>query len=122
VGVTSAITNEYNVIAHEIGHNFGSIHDCDSSDSCSTSCAADGSSDAGSSCECCACSGSSCDCNNNFLMGRLDQGQFKFSTCTSAMICTKNPTLGRCLLGNSLLLLFLSYTFLLSFLDFLFKF
>ena len=55
-GVSSIVPVEWKVIAHEIGHNFGAIHDCTSS-SCNSQCS--------------KCS-PNCDCGSQYLMNPLD--------------------------------------------------
>ncbi|KAH9043794.1 Metallo-peptidase family M12-domain-containing protein [Lactarius pseudohatsudake] len=66
---------EWQVIAHEMGHNFGAIHDC--ADGCNNTSA------------CCPLTASSCDANSKFLMSPVAlQGEMNFSQCTVGNICS----------------------------------
>ncbi|KAH9440552.1 hypothetical protein Pst134EB_031161 [Puccinia striiformis f. sp. tritici] len=74
-GVTASTTNEWQVMAHEIGHNFGAIHDCGSG--C-------GLSDA-----CCPLSSSTCNSLGNYLMSPVaTKNTTNFSPCSIGNICT----------------------------------
>lgn len=53
VGISSVSGDEWKIFAHEIGHNFGAMHDCVASD-CPLSVLS----------PCCQCDG--CDCGNEF--------------------------------------------------------
>ncbi|KAJ3128867.1 hypothetical protein HK098_003194 [Nowakowskiella sp. JEL0407] len=102
-GVSAAVSDEWQVIGHEIGHNFGAVHDCVSQNSCSNVCDAQtGISSATGSlrtagCECCACqqtdttlTGSQCSCGGKYLMNPSQgSNQFVFSPCTANLICSK---------------------------------
>ncbi|KAI9365971.1 Metallo-peptidase family M12-domain-containing protein [Zopfochytrium polystomum] len=75
--VSSIVPTEWKVVAHEIGHNFGAIHDC-TAETCETS---NGSS------SCCACS-PSCDCQGRYLMHPTDNAvSSNFSACSIHDIC-----------------------------------
>jgi hypothetical protein len=81
-------TGAWRVVAHEIGHNWGSVHDCTSGNTCPVN-----------SNQCCACgTGSSCSCNAQFLMNPFDTGAAtSFSGCSQNMICQKVASIGGCL-------------------------
>ncbi|KAL4254484.1 Zinc metalloprotease [Abortiporus biennis] len=67
---------EWQVISHEIGHNFGAIHDCESG------CESDDS-------QCCPMTTSSCNSNSQFIMSPVAQtSEMKFSQCTIGNICS----------------------------------
>ena len=91
-GVTTVSKYEFMTVSHEMGHNFGAIHDCTTSncENCGYS----------SSCpNCCPCS--DCDCQNGFIMNPTSNvdyaGTPKFSDCSQNMICGKYQIFGQCL-------------------------
>ncbi|KAI0077421.1 hypothetical protein K474DRAFT_1707303 [Panus rudis PR-1116 ss-1] len=80
--VSTAGRVEWQVIAHEIGHNFGAIHDC------ADGCQSDDS-------QCCPLSKDSCNANSQFIMSPVaEAGETKFSPCSLGNICSL-------MLGNS---------------------
>ncbi|KAJ6626970.1 Metallo-peptidase family M12-domain-containing protein [Mycena sp. CBHHK59/15] len=73
--VSTAGLTEWQVVAHEIGHNFGAIHDC--ADGCNSTSA------------CCPLTASSCDANAQFIMSPVAQtGEKLFSQCSLGNICS----------------------------------
>lgn len=100
--VSVLIPNQFAVIAHEIGHNFGAIHDCDAQ-ACSEC--------KGSECKCCTCG--PCDCRGKYVMNPESGGLNvkEFSPCAQSDICYKMNILGKCLQGNTIEILRLKYKF-----------
>lgn len=84
--------SEWQVLAHELGHNFGAVHDCTAD--CNS----------GSSERCCPLSESSCNANGRFIMNpAATTSMTDFSPCTIAAICTameRNLVRTSCLSGN----------------------
>ena len=92
-----ALTNtEWQVIAHESGHTFGAVHDCDSSTCANANTVA--------SQQCCPLSGTTCDAQGNFIMNpSTGQGISTFSPCTVGNICSaflRNSVKSTCLSDN----------------------
>lgn len=72
--VTTANRAEWQVVAHETGHNFGAIHDCASG--CQST---DG---------CCSLTTSTCNANGGFVMSPVSEpGEVTFSACSVGNIC-----------------------------------
>ncbi|KAL0078490.1 Metallo-peptidase family M12-domain-containing protein [Phycomyces blakesleeanus] len=87
-GVSSIIRDEWKVVAHEIGHGFGAIHDCTSSN-CPCS---------GSSCQCCPLSATQCDAGGTYIMNPSSNVSTNdFSPCSITTICSAFPASGTCL-------------------------
>ncbi|QRW05755.1 reprolysin family zinc metalloprotease [Ceratobasidium sp. AG-Ba] len=73
--VSTAGRTEWQVVAHEIGHNFGAIHDCTSG--CTGTSA------------CCPRTRDSCDSNSQFIMSPVSSaGEVTFSPCSIGNICS----------------------------------
>lgn len=88
--IISDCDNMYVVIAHELGHSFGAIHDCDknSCEKCSSP----------KTCDCCPCE-PECDCKAKYIMHPEDTNftPSEFSYCSMKDICQRIPYLGTCL-------------------------
>ncbi|KAH8120727.1 Metallo-peptidase family M12-domain-containing protein [Phellopilus nigrolimitatus] len=80
VSGTAVSTNgrtEWEVVSHEVGHNFGAIHDCQ--DGCGTN----------SSPVCCPLTSSTCNANDAFIMSPVTSSTEKtFSQCSIGNICS----------------------------------
>ncbi|OMJ23481.1 Disintegrin and metalloproteinase domain-containing protein B [Smittium culicis] len=107
-GVSSSTRDEFKVIAHEIGHNFGAVHDCNGS-----TCNCNG----GACSDCCPCT-SSCSCDGKFIMNPSSPvATNDFSPCSIKYICNNigskavkclsdigtKPVLGVAMCGNGVL-------------------
>ncbi|KAI8079512.1 Metallo-peptidase family M12-domain-containing protein [Gilbertella persicaria] len=87
-GVSSIIRDEWKVVAHEIGHGFGAIHDC-TSQNCPCS---------GTSCQCCPYSSTQCDAGGRYFMNPTSNASSDaFSPCSITTICTAMPNYLSCL-------------------------
>ncbi|CAO0803694.1 unnamed protein product [Mucor circinelloides] len=87
-GVSSIIRDEWKVVAHEIGHGFGAIHDC-TSQNCPCS---------GSSCGCCPYSSSQCDAGGKYFMNPTSNASSDaFSPCSISTICSSMSDFTSCL-------------------------
>ena len=79
--VVARTSTEWQVIAHESGHTFGAVHDCDSQ-TCS-----DGTSENAQLC--CPLSFSTCDAGSQFIMNPSTGNDIStFSACTVGNICS----------------------------------
>ncbi|KAF8680144.1 Sanke disintergrin [Rhizoctonia solani] len=73
--VSTAGRTEWQVVAHEIGHNFGAIHDC------TTGCTGTSA--------CCPRSSTTCDSGSQFIMSPVSSsGEVAFSPCSIGNICS----------------------------------
>ncbi|KAI8982146.1 Metallo-peptidase family M12B Reprolysin-like-domain-containing protein [Mycotypha africana] len=87
-GVSSIIRDEWKVVAHEIGHGFGAIHDCNAM-SCPCS---------GSSCQCCPYSDTQCDAGGKYFMNPTSNASSDaFSPCSINTICGSMSQFTSCL-------------------------
>ncbi|KAG0329085.1 hypothetical protein BGZ99_003469 [Dissophora globulifera] len=86
-GVSSISPNEWMVIAHEVGHGFGAIHDCNQQ-----TCPGTGDS-------CCPLSATVCDAGAMYIMNPSESTPTKvFSPCSIKAICgTIKSSSGQCL-------------------------
>ncbi|MCJ1476544.1 hypothetical protein MMC13_005210 [Lambiella insularis] len=94
--VVARTSTEWQVIAHESGHTFGAVHDCDSQ-TCG-----DGTSEAAQ--QCCPLSSSTCNANAQFIMNPSTGTDIStFSACTVGNICSamlRNSVNSTCLSNN----------------------
>ena len=94
--VVARTSTEWQVIAHESGHTFGAVHDCDSQ-TCS-----DGSTENAQ--QCCPLSASSCDAGAQYIMNpSTGQGITAFSPCSVGNVCSaigRNSVNSSCLSDN----------------------
>ena len=94
--VVAKTSTEWQVIAHESGHTFGAVHDCDSQ-TC-------GDSSVVSSQQCCPLSRDSCDAGSRYIMNpSTSEGITAFSPCSIGNICSalgRNSVKSQCLSNN----------------------
>ncbi|KAF7527790.1 hypothetical protein PCG10_002261 [Penicillium crustosum] len=87
--------SSWQVFAHETGHTFGAVHDCDQ-DACTSNLDA--------SSQCCPLSSSTCNANAEYIMNPYAKNSMtKFSECTIGNICSaigKNSIKSSCLSDN----------------------
>ena len=94
--VVAKTSNEWQVIAHESGHTFGAVHDCDT--------AACASQNPVFAQQCCPLSANSCDAGERYIMNpSTGRGISDFSQCTVGNICSaigRNSVKTGCLTDN----------------------
>lgn len=93
--VVAKTTAGWQVFAHESGHTFGAVHDCDS-DTCAQ--------DLEATSQCCPLSNSTCDANGRYIMNPSTGDDItQFSPCTIGNICSamgRNSVKSSCLSDN----------------------
>ncbi|KAI8059505.1 Metallo-peptidase family M12-domain-containing protein [Gongronella butleri] len=86
-GVSSVVSDEWKVVAHEVGHGFGAQHDC-TADTCA----------GGSAQSCCPLSSTQCDAGGTYIMNPVNNASAgEFSPCTINTVCSGLPKLDSCL-------------------------
>ncbi|KAI8330144.1 Metallo-peptidase family M12-domain-containing protein [Choanephora cucurbitarum] len=86
-GVSSITRDEWKVVAHEVGHGFGAIHDCTAS-MCPCK----------EECNCCPLSDTVCSAGETYLMNPTSNVTTNdFSPCSISDICSTFPSIGYCL-------------------------
>lgn len=94
--VIARTNNEWQVFAHESGHTFGAVHDCDSS-ACADSSAVSAS-------QCCPLSSTACNANAQYMMNPFSASGIRgFSPCSIGNICSalgRNSVQSTCLTDN----------------------
>ncbi|KAI9190375.1 hypothetical protein H9P43_001809 [Blastocladiella emersonii ATCC 22665] len=88
-GVSTLTRDQWKVVAHEVAHNFGAVHDCISSQ-CSAAAAA-GTRITDLSCCPCSTGGTTtgnCDCGGQYIMNPTDNSRTDaFSPCSVSSVC-----------------------------------
>ncbi|KIV98150.1 hypothetical protein PV10_01830 [Exophiala mesophila] len=94
--VVAKTSTEWQVFAHETGHTFGAVHDCDQSACRDTNVVNSG--------QCCPFSSTACDANAQFMMNPFAaSGITNFSPCSVGNICSalgRNSVNSGCLTDN----------------------
>ena len=94
--VVAKTSTEWQVIAHESGHTFGAVHDCDSQTCADSSIV--------NSQQCCPLSTSVCDAGSKYIMNpSTAEGISSFSACSIGNICSalgRNSVKSTCLSNN----------------------
>ncbi|KAL7268040.1 hypothetical protein RUND412_009348 [Rhizina undulata] len=81
VNVVARTSTEWKVIAHEIGHTMGAVHDCTSTTCADTSVT--------TSSICCPLSATTCDAQGKYIMNPSTSDQIEsFSPCTVGNVCS----------------------------------
>ncbi|KAI8368020.1 Metallo-peptidase family M12-domain-containing protein [Choanephora cucurbitarum] len=86
-GVSAITREEWKVVAHEIGHGFGAIHDCSATD-----CPCEGP-----NCSCCKSEGDQCQTTGYMMSAISNSSAQTFSPCSVRTICNAFPEIGQCL-------------------------
>ncbi len=94
--VVAKTSTEWQVIAHETGHTFGAVHDCDTQ-TCADSQTVNAQ-------QCCPLSTNTCDAGSKYIMNpSTAEGISAFSPCTVGNICSalgRNSVKSSCLSNN----------------------
>ena len=88
-GLSSVINDGFKVIAHEILHNLGAVHDCSSGMCNNNDCT-------NNNCGCCPCTG--CDCKGSYLMHPALTTSSDLSPCSKKDVCANILFSNSCLL------------------------